>query len=145
MDFELEMAFFVGGPRNELGQPIPVEKTEEHIFGFVVMNDWSGNLAKLKIFLKHKNILARDIQKWEYIPLGPFTAKNLGTTISPWIVTTFALEPFKVPNFPQDPEPFPYLKHDDKFNFDIGLQVDITRMLKEKVCIYFIKFYSKRT
>ncbi|XP_044263920.1 fumarylacetoacetase [Tribolium madens] len=110
MDFELEMAFFVGGPSNELGKPIPIEKTEEHIFGFVVMNDWS----------------ARDIQKWEYVPLGPFTAKNLGTTISPWIVTTFALEPFKVENYPQNPEPFPYLKHDDKFNFDIGLQVDIT-------------------
>ncbi|EFA06443.1 fumarylacetoacetase [Tribolium castaneum] len=110
MDFELEMAFFVGGPSNELGKPIPIEKTDQHIFGFVLMNDWS----------------ARDIQKWEYVPLGPFTAKNLGTTISPWVVTTFALEPFKVDNYSQNPEPFPYLKHDDKFNFDIGLQVDIT-------------------
>ncbi|KAJ3647318.1 hypothetical protein Zmor_019202 [Zophobas morio] len=110
MDFELEMAFFVGGPSNELGNPIPIEKTDVHIFGFVLMNDWS----------------ARDIQKWEYIPLGPFTAKNLGTTISPWVVTTLALEPFKVDNYRQEPEPFSYLKHDDKFNFDINLQVDIT-------------------
>lgn len=72
-------------------------------------------------------ILARDIQKWEYAPLGPFTAKNLGTTISPWVVTILALEPFIVENYPQDPEPFSYLKHSDNFNFDINLQVDITR------------------
>jgi fumarylacetoacetase len=110
MDFELEMAFFVGGACNNLGSPITVDRAEDHIFGFVLMNDWS----------------ARDIQKWEYIPLGPFTAKNLGTSISPWVVTTLALEPFKVDNFPQSPEPLHYLKHDDKFNFDINLQVDIT-------------------
>ncbi|XP_060536463.1 fumarylacetoacetase [Cylas formicarius] len=108
MDFELEMAFFVGGSNN-LGEPINVRNAHEHIFGFVLMNDWS----------------ARDIQKWEYVPLGPFTAKNLGTTISPWVVTTFALEPFVTDNYPQDPEPFPYLKHTDNFNFDISLQVDI--------------------
>ncbi|KAF7283964.1 fumarylacetoacetate hydrolase [Rhynchophorus ferrugineus] len=109
MDFELEMAFFVGGSNN-LGEPLSITDAHEHIFGFVIMNDWS----------------ARDIQKWEYIPLGPFTAKNVGTSISPWVVTTLALEPFIVDNYPQDPEPFPYLKHDDKFNFDINLQVDIT-------------------
>ncbi|XP_030764907.1 fumarylacetoacetase [Sitophilus oryzae] len=109
MDFELEMAFFVGTPNN-LGEPISISNAHKHIFGFVIMNDWS----------------ARDIQKWEYVPLGPFTAKNLGTTISPWVVTTLALEPFICENFPQDPEPFPYLKHSDKFNFDINLQVDIT-------------------
>lgn len=109
MDFELEMAFFVGGS-NKLGEPISVKNAHQHIFGFVIMNDWS----------------ARDIQKWEYVPLGPFTAKNLGTTISPWIVTTLALEPFIVDNYPQDPKPFPYLQHSDKFNFDINLQVDIT-------------------
>lgn len=61
------------------------------------------------------------------MPLGPFTAKNLGTSISPWIVTTFALEPFLVENYPQDPKPFPYLQHSDKFNFDISLQVDLKR------------------
>lgn len=110
MDFELEMAFFVGGPPTKLGEPIKIETAQNHIFGFVLMNDWS----------------ARDIQKWEYIPLGPFTAKNLGTTISPWVVTTLALEPFIVDNFAQDTTPLPYLVHKDKFNFDIKLQVDIT-------------------
>ena len=77
MDFELEMAFFVG-PGNELGHPIRVQDAHEHIFGVVLMNDWS----------------ARDIQKWEYVPLGPFLAKNLGSTISPWVVTMDALMPF---------------------------------------------------
>lgn len=70
---------------------------------------------------------ARDIQKWEYVPLGPFTAKNFGTTISPWVVTTLALQPFIVDNYNQDVEPPSYLKHTDNFNFDINLQVDITR------------------
>ncbi|XP_049963189.1 fumarylacetoacetase [Schistocerca serialis cubense] len=110
MDFELEMAFFVGGPPTKLGEPIPVNEAQDHIFGMVLMNDWS----------------ARDIQKWEYQPLGPFLAKNLGTTISPWVVTLLALEPFKVDNLPQDPKPFPYLQHNDKFNFDIKLEIFIT-------------------
>ena len=85
MDFELEMAFFLGGKLNALGDPIPIEKAGEHIFGIVLMNDWS----------------ARDIQKWEYVPLGPFLAKNLGTTISPWIVPMEALMPFAVDNYVQ--------------------------------------------
>ena len=85
LDFELEMAFFVGGPSNELGKPIPVEKAHEHIFGMVVMNDWS----------------ARDIQKWEYVPLGPFLGKSFGTSISPWIVPMEALKPFVVDNYAQ--------------------------------------------
>jgi len=109
MDFELEVAFFYGGPSNNLGDPIPIEKTEDHIFGLVLMNDWS----------------ARDIQKWEYVPLGPFLAKNLGTSISPWIVTIDALEPFKTSNPEQSPEPFPYLLHKESFNFDINLSVDL--------------------
>lgn len=70
-------------------------------------------------------ILARDIQKWEYIPLGPFGAKNLGTTISPWVVTLEALEPFKIPSMPQDPTPFPYLQYDNPFTFDIKLEVHL--------------------
>ena len=111
-DFELEMAFFIGS-QNKLGTRIPVDEAWKYIFGFTLMNDWS----------------ARDIQKWEYIPLGPFTAKNLGTTISPWVVTVAALEPFLVPNYPQDPEVFPYLKHDRKFNFDINLEVALKRKL----------------
>ncbi|XP_055534788.1 fumarylacetoacetase [Wyeomyia smithii] len=108
-DFELEMAFFVGGPPTELGEGVTVDDAVKRVFGFVLMNDWS----------------ARDIQKWEYVPLGPFTAKNLGTTISPWVVPVAALEPFKVDNFPQEPEPFAYLNHKQKFNFDIKLEVDI--------------------
>ena len=85
VDFELEMAYFIGGPRNELGQPIPVDKTNEHIFGMVLMNDWS----------------ARDIQKWEYVPLGPFLGKSFGTSISPWVVPMEALQPFLVDNYAQ--------------------------------------------
>ncbi|KAH6931340.1 hypothetical protein HPB50_023563 [Hyalomma asiaticum] len=102
------MAFFVG-PANKLGDPVPVQQAHDHIFGMVLMNDWS----------------ARDLQKWEYVPLGPFTAKNLGTTISPWVVTMEALEPFRCANVPQDPAPMPYLAHSDNYNFDINLQVDI--------------------
>uniref|UniRef100_A0AAG5DE86 Fumarylacetoacetase n=1 Tax=Anopheles atroparvus TaxID=41427 RepID=A0AAG5DE86_ANOAO len=108
-DFELEMAFFVGGPPTALGDRVSVRDASKRVFGMVLMNDWS----------------ARDIQKWEYVPLGPFTAKNLGTTISPWVVPVAALEPFLVDNFPQDPKPFPYLQHEQKFNFDIKLEVDI--------------------
>ncbi|TMW52204.1 hypothetical protein DOY81_002763, partial [Sarcophaga bullata] len=107
LDFELEMAFFIGGPGNKLGERIPVEEAWKNVFGFTLMNDWS----------------ARDIQKWEYVPLGPFTAKNLGTTISPWVIPIAALEPFLVDNFPQEPEVFPYLKHEKPFNFDINLEV----------------------
>jgi fumarylacetoacetase len=108
MDFELEMAFFVGNG-NAMGETIPASKAADHIFGFVVMNDWS----------------ARDIQKWEYVPLGPFTAKNFATSISPWVVTVDALMPFAVDNVVQDPEPQEYLKHDDKFRFDVNLEVAI--------------------
>ncbi|CAG9788560.1 unnamed protein product [Diatraea saccharalis] len=109
MDFELEMGCFVGGPPTELGERVTAQQATDRIFGFVLMNDWS----------------ARDIQKWEYVPLGPFTAKNLGTSISPWIVTVEALRPAIVDNYPQDPPPFSYLKHDDKFNFNIKLEVDL--------------------
>ena len=108
MDFELEMAVFVG-PGNKLGEPITADKAHEHIFGMVIMNDWS----------------ARDIQKWEYVPLGPFTAKNLGTSISPWVVTMEALEPFFVANPKQEPEPLPYLRHSDAFSFDVNLEVSL--------------------
>jgi len=108
MDFEMETAFFVG-PSNNLGDPITAANAHEHIFGFVLMNDWS----------------ARDIQKWEYVPLGPFTAKNFGTSISPWIVTAEALKPFALPNTEQDPAPHEYLRHSDPFRFDVNLQVAI--------------------
>ncbi|CAP25644.1 Protein CBR-FAH-1 [Caenorhabditis briggsae] len=109
MDFELEMAFFVGGPENTLGTRVPIEKAEDRIFGVVLMNDWS----------------ARDIQAWEYVPLGPFLAKSFSTTISPWIVSIEALRPYFVENPAQDPTPPEYLRHSDPFTLDINLAVTI--------------------
>jgi fumarylacetoacetase len=109
IDFELEMAFIVG-KENSLGEPIPVDKAEDYIFGLTLFNDWS----------------ARDIQKWEYVPLGPFLAKNFASTMSPWIVTLEALEPFRVESPKQEPEVLPYLKCEGKFNYDIQLDVILT-------------------
>ncbi len=107
MDFELEMGFFVG-PGNALGEPIPIDEASEHIFGMVLVNDWS----------------ARDIQKWEYVPLGPFLGKNFGTSISPWVVTMEALEPFRCAGPAQDdPEPLDYLKNPGDCAYDIPLEV----------------------
>lgn len=120
VDFELEMGFFIG-PGNPLGQPIPIGQATEHIFGMVLVNDWS----------------ARDIQKWEYVPLGPFLAKNFGTSISPWIVTREALEPFRVAGPVQDPPPLPYLRTTGEGAYDIHLEVWLqgARMDKpERVC-----------
>ncbi|KAK3751864.1 hypothetical protein QZH41_009675 [Actinostola sp. cb2023] len=108
LDFEMEMAFFVG-PGNNLGEPISASQAQDHIFGMVLMNDWS----------------ARDIQKWEYVPLGPFLGKNFATTISPWVVTMEALQPFAGENPVQDPTPLPYLQHSDPYTFDINLEVAI--------------------
>jgi fumarylacetoacetase len=105
LDYELEMAFLIG-PGNSLGQPVPIDQAPDHIFGLVLMNDWS----------------ARDIQAWEYQPLGPFLAKNLCTSISPWVVTLEALEPFRKPLPRQDPEPLPYLRAKNDFTFDIQLE-----------------------
>ena len=105
LDYELEMAFLIG-PGNSLGQPIPIDRAVDHIFGLVLMNDWS----------------ARDIQAWEYQPLGPFLAKNFCTSISPWVVTMEALEPFRKPLPKQDPEPLPYLRAKNDFTFDIQLE-----------------------
>jgi fumarylacetoacetase len=102
LDYELETAFLIG-PGNPLGQPVPVERAADHIFGLVLMNDWS----------------ARDIQAWEYQPLGPFLAKNFCTSISPWVVTLEALEPFRKPLPPQDPAPAAYLRTANDFTFDI--------------------------
>ena len=108
MDFELEMGFFIG-PGNDLGHPVPVQNAADHIFGLVLVNDWS----------------ARDIQKWEYQPLGPFLAKNLATSISPWVVTLDALEPFRRPSPPQDPAPLPYLRSVGDWAYDIHLEVHL--------------------
>lgn len=109
VDFELELGFFVG-PGNLLGQPIPAAEAAQHIFGFVLVNDWS----------------ARDIQKWEYVPLGPFLAKNFATTISPWVVPLEALEPFRVPGEAQDPPPLAYLQAPGAWAFDIHLEAQLT-------------------
>ncbi|XP_014247475.1 fumarylacetoacetase [Cimex lectularius] len=109
LDLELEVAFFVGGPPTKLGHPVKIDEAQDRIFGLVLMNDWS----------------ARDIQKWEYVPLGPFLAKSFGTTISPWVVTIEALKPFMTQNTVQDPQPLPYLCHSDNFNFDINLSVSL--------------------
>ena len=108
VDFELETAF-ITTDANLMGEPIPVEEAEEHIFGMVLFNDWS----------------ARDIQKWEYVPLGPFLAKNFASSISPWIVTMDALEPFRVKGPEQSPEPLPYLQQKGAKAFDINLEVAI--------------------
>ena len=107
MDFELEMGFFVG-PGNALGEPIPIARAADHIFGMVLVNDWS----------------ARDIQRWEYVPLGPFLGKNFGTSISPWVVTMDALEPFRCAGPAQDnPEPLDYLQNHGDCAYDIRLEV----------------------
>ena len=108
LDFELEMGFFVG-TGNDLGKPIAVEDARDHIFGMVLLNDWS----------------ARDIQAWEYQPLGPFLAKNFATSISPWVVTMDALEPFRVAGPGQDPAPLPYLGSDSANGLDITLEVTL--------------------
>lgn len=108
LDFELEMGFFIG-IGNELGEPISIENAREHIFGMVLLNDWS----------------ARDIQAWEYQPLGPFLAKNFATSISPWVVTMDALEPFRVKGLEQDPTPLPYLLSDSTSGIDITLEVTL--------------------
>ncbi len=105
LDYELEMAFLIG-PGNSLGEPVPIDRAIDHIFGFVLMNDWS----------------ARDIQAWEYQPLGPFLAKNFCTSISPWVVTLEALESFRKSLPSQDPEPLPYLRAKNDFTIDIHLE-----------------------
>lgn len=108
LDFELEVGFFMG-PGNALGEPIPVERAHEHIFGFVLVNDWS----------------ARDIQRWEYVPLGPFLGKNFATSISPWVVPLEALLPYRVAGPAQEPAPLPYLADPEPWSFDVALEVSV--------------------
>ena len=109
VDFELETAF-ITTDANILGDSVTVSEAEDYIFGMVLFNDWS----------------ARDIQKWEYVPLGPFLSKNFASSISPWIVTLDALEPFRVESPKQEPLPLPYLRQSGNRSFDISLEVDIT-------------------
>ncbi|WKT72617.1 fumarylacetoacetase [Acinetobacter variabilis] len=109
LDFELETGFIIGKPNN-LGEPIAIENAWDHIFGMVLFNDWS----------------ARDLQQWEYVPLGPFNAKTFASSISPWIVTMEALEPFKTSSPAQEPKPLTYLREDNSSNsYDINLSVEI--------------------
>ena len=112
LDYELEVAFVVG-PGNELGRRIPIEEARTHLFGVMLMNDWS----------------ARDVQKWEYQPLGPFNAKNFATTLSPWVVPLEALEPFMIPGprrADDDPANLDYLTWADDFGVDLTLTVEIS-------------------
>ncbi len=119
LDFELEMAFITSA-KTALGESISVEKAEEAIFGLVLFNDLS----------------ARDIQRWEYVPLGPFLSKSFGSIVSPWVVTMEALEPFRVQGPAQEPQVLPYLQIEGSHNFDINLEVFIQPENNEatKVC-----------
>jgi fumarylacetoacetase len=116
LDYELEVGFFVG-PGNRLGEPVPIASAEDHLFGICLLNDWS----------------ARDIQAWEYQPLGPFLAKSFATSLSPWVVTLEALEPYRLPPTPRppgDPPPLPYLSWPADRAIDVTLTADLstTRM-----------------
>src|SRR6266481_1378218 len=121
LDYEVELGVFVG-VGNPLAQPIPIEEAWNHVFGVVLLNDWS----------------ARDIQAWEYQPLGPFLSKSFATTISPWVVTWEALEPYRVPSFfrpPGDPQPLPYLSSEKDRNaggIDLNIEVYIRSMLRRE-------------
>lgn len=107
LDIELEVGFITGSPANPLGRPIPVAEAEDHIFGLVLLNDWS----------------ARDIQRWEYQPLGPFLGKSFATSISPWVVPLEALAPYRVTGPAQEPEPLPYLRQSGARGLDLSLEV----------------------
>ena len=106
LDVELEMGW-IAGPGSAHGEPIPADAVRDHVFGYVLLNDWS----------------ARDIQAWEYQPLGPFLAKSFATSISPWIVTLDALEPFRAAEPQRDPEPLPYLRSRESWAYDVVLEM----------------------
>lgn len=122
LDYELEVGIFIG-QGNRLGEPIPIDEAEQHVFGLCLVNDWS----------------ARDIQAWEYQPLGPFLAKSFATTISPWVVPLEALTPYRIPSrerAEEDPEPLGYLKsaHTERDGIDLTLEVYLeSRKMREMV------------
>lgn len=118
VDFELEMGFIIGR-ESKLGHRISTKEADEYIFGKVLFNDWS----------------ARDIQKWEYVPLGPFLGKSFGSSMSPWVITTEALAPFQVPGLKQEPKVLPYLEYAGNKNIDIKLEVAIQPENKEETII----------
>jgi fumarylacetoacetase len=109
LDIELELGFVTGGPPTSLGAPLPIDEAADRIFGFVLVNDWS----------------ARDIQRWEYVPLGPFLGKSFATSISAWVVPRDALEPSRVAGPEQRPPPLPYLRHPEPWGLDIALEVEL--------------------
>jgi fumarylacetoacetase len=109
MDFELEVAAVVGRG-NEMGTRITTADAAQHLFGLLLFNDWS----------------ARDLQQWEYVPLGPFLGKNFASTVSPWVVTLDALEPFRIPGPEQSPKVLPYLEYSEPGHYDIHLELGIT-------------------
>ena len=123
VDFELEMGFIIGKNTNH-GDHITTDKVEEYIFGKVLFNDWS----------------ARDIQKWEYVPLGPFLGKSFASSMSPWVVTLEALEPFKVKGPKQEPKVLPYLEYAGFQNYDINLEVSIQPKNKDVTIISHSNF-----
>ncbi|MEW2920214.1 fumarylacetoacetase [Muricauda sp. ANG21] len=123
LDFELEMGF-ICGKDTELGESVPTKDAEDYIFGLVLFNDWS----------------ARDIQKWEYVPLGPFLGKNFASSISPWVVTLEALEPFKIKGPKQEPKVLPYLQYKGEKNYDIHLEVGIQPEKGEETTVCFSNF-----
>ncbi len=118
LDYELEIGFVIGKNSN-LGETITTEKAEDYIFGFLLFNDWS----------------ARDIQSWEYVPLGPFLAKNFMSSVSPWIVTTEALAPYKTKGPLQDVQVLPYLQFEGDHNYDIELEIEIQTESGKSECI----------
>jgi len=118
VDFELEMGF-ITTDTNKLGKSISIDNAEDYIFGMVLLNDWS----------------ARDIQKWEYVPLGPFLSKSFASTISPWIVTMDALQPFRVNGPEQNPEPLPYLQQEGNNGYNINLQAAIKPKKQEETIV----------
>ena len=118
VDFELEMGF-ITTDTNKLGKSISIDDAEDYIFGMVLLNDWS----------------ARDIQKWEYVPLGPFLSKSFASTISPWIVTMDALQPFRVNGPEQNPKPLPYLQQEGNNGYDINLQAALKPKKQEETVV----------
>lgn len=118
LDFELETAFIIG-KSSQHQQPVPIKDSMDYIFGMVLLNDWS----------------ARDIQQWEYVPLGPFNSKNFATSISPWIVTLDALEPFRVDSPVQLPEPLDYLKLKEKNSYEIQLEATLRTKDRDEILI----------
>ncbi len=118
LDFELELGLIIG-KQSALGEPVPVEEAEDYIFGITLFNDWS----------------ARDIQRWEYQPLGPFLGKNFGSTLSAWVLPFHELEPVRVAGPVQEPKPLPYLQTDKPGHFSIDLEVWLKPADGDEVCI----------